>query len=259
MNLNNYYLIEIQFLGYRFHGWQKQPKIKTVHLMIDRTINYVLENNKFKTLGAGRTDAMVSANQTAFELFTELPIFNLEEFLRLVNTNLPQDIRALNIKTVSKEFNVINDSKIKEYKYLFSEGSKNHPYCAPFITTFLDSLNIGLMKEGAKLFEGKHNFKSYCYKPNENGIFDREITYCKISFNTTLQANFFPEKSYELTVKGKGFMRNQIRLMMGVLVELGRGEVSLDYIKESLNAYNPKINYIAPASGLMLNKVDFIN
>ena len=259
MNLNNYYLIEIQFLGYRFHGWQKQPKIKTVHLMIDRTINYVLENKKFKTLGAGRTDAMVSANQTAFELFTELPIINLEEFLRLVNTNLPQDIRALNIKTVSKEFNVINDSKIKEYKYLFSEGSKNHPYCAPFITTFLDSLNRDLMKEGAKLFEGKHNFKSYCYKPNENGIFDREITYCKISFNTTLQANFFPKKSYELTVKGKGFMRNQIRLMMGVLVELGRGEVSLDYIKESLNTYNPKINYIAPASGLMLNKVDFIN
>ena len=259
MNLNNYYLIEIQFLGYRFHGWQKQPKIKTVHLMIDRTINYVLENNKFKTLGAGRTDAMVSANQTAFELFTELPIFNLEEFLRLVNTNLPQYIRALNIKTVSKEFNVINDSKIKEYKYLFSEGSKNHPYCAPFITTFLDSLNIGLMKEGAKLFEGKHNFKSYCYKPNENGIFDREITYCKISNNKTLKANFFPKKSYELTVKGKGFMRNQIRLMMGVLVELGRGEVSLDYIKESLNTYNPKINYIAPASGLMLNKVDFIN
>ena len=259
MNLNNYYLIEIQFLGYRFHGWQKQPKIKTVHLMIDRTINYVLENNKFKTLGAGRTDAMVSANQTAFELFTELPIINLEEFLRLVNTNLPQDIRALNIKTVSKEFNVINDSKIKEYKYLFSEGSKNHPYSAPFITTFLYSLNIDLMKEGAKLFEGKHNFKSYCYKPNENGIFDREITYCKISFNTTLQANFFPKKSYELTVKGKGFMRNQIRLMMGVLVELGRGEVSLDYIKESLNTYNPKINYIAPASGLMLNKVDFIN
>ena len=259
MNLNNYYLIEIQFLGYRFHGWQKQPKIKTVHLMIDRTINYVLENNKFKTLGAGRTDAMVSANQTAFELFTELPIFNLEEFLRLVNTNLPQDIRALNIKTVSKEFNVINDSKIKEYKYLFSEGSKNHPYCAPFITTFLDSLNIDLMKEGAKLFEGKHNFKSYCYKPNENGIFDREIFYCKISFNTTLKANFFPNKSYELTVKGKGFMRNQIRLMMGVLVELGRGEVSLDYIKESLSKYNPQINYIAPASGLMLNKVDFID
>ena len=202
---------------------------------------------------------MVSANQTAFELFTELPILNLEEFLKLVNTNLPQDIRALNIKTVTKEFNVINHSKLKEYKYLFSEGTKNHPYCAPFITTFLDNLNIDLMKEGAKLFEGQHNFKSYCYKPNENGIFDREIIYCKISINNTLKANFFPKKSYELTVRAKGFMRNQIRLMMGVLVELGRGEVSLDYIKESLNTYNPKINYIAPASGLMLNNVDFID
>ena len=73
MNLNNYYLIEIQFLGYRYHGWQKQPNLKTVHLMIDRTINYILENNKFKSLGAGRTDAMVSAPQTAFELFTEKP------------------------------------------------------------------------------------------------------------------------------------------------------------------------------------------
>jgi tRNA pseudouridine38-40 synthase len=259
MNLNNYYLIEIQFLGYRFHGWQKQPQLKTVHLMIDRTINYVLENNKFKTLGAGRTDAMVSANQTAFELFTEIPILNLEEFLKLVNTNLPQDIRALDIKTVTKEFNVINHSKLKEYKYLFSEGTKNHPYCAPFITTFLENLNIDLMKEGAELFEGQHNFKSYCYKPNENGIFDREIIYCKISINNTLKANFFPKKSYELTVRAKGFMRNQIRLMMGVLVELGRGEVSLDYIKESLNTYNSKINYIAPASGLMLNKVDFID
>ena len=230
MNLNNYYLIEIQFLGYRFHGWQKQPQLKTVHLMIDRTINYVLENNKFKTLGAGRTDAMVSANQTAFELFTELPILNLEEFLKLVNTNLPQDIRALNIKKVTKEFNVINHSKLKEYKYLFSEGTKNHPYCAPFITTFLDNLNIDLMKEGAELFEGQHNFKSYCYKPNENGIFDREIIYCKISINNTLKANFFPKKSYELTVRAKGFMRNQIRLMMGVLVELGRGEVRLKIV-----------------------------
>ena len=119
--------------------------------------------------------------------------------------------------------------------------------------------NIKKLFSQPKLFEGKHNFKSYCYKPHENGIFDREIFYCKISFNTTLKANFFPNKSYELTVKGKGFMRNQIRLMMGVLVELGRGEVSLDYIKESLSKYNPQINYIAPASGLMLNKVDFID
>jgi tRNA pseudouridine38-40 synthase len=258
MNLNNYYLIHIQFLGYRFHGWQKQPNLKTVHLMIDRTINYVFDgDNKFKTLGTGRTDAMVSATDTAFELFTDKPLINLIEFQDLINKNFPQDIRALSIEKVSKEFNIINSPKLKEYKYLFSEGIKNHPFCAPFITTFLDDLDINIMKDGAKLFEGKHNLKSYCYKPNDNGLFEREINYCRISTNETLKASFFPKISYELTVVGKGFMRNQIRLMMGVLVELGRGEVDLKYIEDSLIEYNPRINYIAPASGLRLNKVTF--
>ena len=67
-----YYLVKVQFLGYRFHGWQKQPNTKTVHLMIDRTLNYILRDQSFKTLGAGRTDAMVSANEAAFELFLNL-------------------------------------------------------------------------------------------------------------------------------------------------------------------------------------------
>ena len=93
-----YYLVKVQFLGYRFHGWQKQPKTKTVHLMIDRTLNYILGEQSFKTLGAGRTDAMVSANEAAFELFLDLkPIENISEFLILFNQNLPQDIRILSI------------------------------------------------------------------------------------------------------------------------------------------------------------------
>ena len=64
-----YYVITIQYLGYRFHGWQKQPNLKTVHLMIDRTFKFILEDKPFKTLASGRTDAMVSANASAFELF----------------------------------------------------------------------------------------------------------------------------------------------------------------------------------------------
>ncbi|MDX1470844.1 MAG: tRNA pseudouridine(38-40) synthase TruA, partial [Flavobacteriaceae bacterium] len=59
----HYYLIKLQYLGYRFHGWQKQPKLKTVHLMIDKTLKYIFEEKVFKTLGAGRTDAMVSAEE----------------------------------------------------------------------------------------------------------------------------------------------------------------------------------------------------
>ena len=254
-----YYLIKIQFLGYRFHGWQKQTKHKTVHLMIDKTLNFILKKKVFKTLGSGRTDAMVSANETAFELFIEdYQIKNLDDFLENFNFNLPQDIRALSIKEVDPVFNIIKDVKEKEYHYVFACGSKFHPFCAPLLTTIRETLNIKLMRKGATLFQGKHNFKTYCYKPRKEGTFERELSCCKIIDNTIYQANFFPEKSYFLKVIGKGFGRHQIRLMMGALIKLGKGEIDLDYISQSLSKNNSlKMDYIAPASGLILHQIKF--
>lgn len=254
-----FYLIKIQYLGYRFHGWQKQPKLKTIQLMIERTLKFILEKQLFRVLAAGRTDAMVSANEAAFELFLkDNPIENFDEFLRLFNHNLPQDIRALSIKEVDEKFNIIQSSKTKEYLYLFTEGQKNHPFCAPMITTILDSLDIEIMKQGALLFQGEHNFKSYCYKPSQNGMFIRSIESCELFENKMFTANFFPEKSYILRVRGKGFGRNQIRLMMGALINLGRGDITLNDIRKSLLPESTIIiEYIAPASGLILNKIEF--
>jgi tRNA pseudouridine38-40 synthase len=258
-NKRYYYVFRIQYLGYRFHGWQKQPELKTIQLMIDRTLKYILEEQAFKTLGAGRTDAMVSAQDAAFELFLDdKPLENLEEFLALFNHNLPQDIRALSIKQVDDKFNIIQHSKVKEYLYLFAYGQKNHPFCAPILTTILDGLDIDLMKKGAKLFQGKHNFKTYCFRTTDNGIYNREIISCQLIENKTFTANFFPEQTYLLRVKGKGFGRNQIRLMMGALIKLGKGEISLKYIEESLKPESKELmDYIAPASGLILNKIEF--
>lgn len=226
--------------------------------MIDKTLRYILEGKKFKTLTAGRTDAMVSANEAAFELFLYHKIEDLDAFLELFNYNLPQDIRALSLTEVSSDFNIIQGSKVKEYLYVFAFGDKFHPFCAPIMTTILTDLDIELMKEGAKLFQGSHYFKSYCFKPTDKGVYDREIDVCEIVENTQLTANFFPETSYILRVKGKGFMRNQIRLMMGALINLGKGELTLSDIEASLLPNNNvAIDYIAPASGLILNKVDF--
>lgn len=226
--------------------------------MIDRTFKYILEDRLFKTLAAGRTDAMVSANEAAFELFLEEPINNFEAFLALFNHNLPQDIRALSIEEVTKEFNIIQNSKLKEYTYLFAFGNKFHPFCSPIMTTFLEDLDIKIMKDGAKLFEGHHNFKNYCYKAKDTGVYIREILTCEIIENNIHTASFFPEKTYILRVRGKGFMRNQIRLMMGILVKLGRGEVRLDFIENSLKkGVVEHMDYIAPASGLILNKIEF--
>ncbi|MFD2550900.1 tRNA pseudouridine synthase A [Bizionia sediminis] len=253
-----YYLVTCQYLGYRFHGWQKQPQVKTIHLMIDKTLNFIFNGKRFKTLGSGRTDAMVSANQAAFELFTYHEIDDLDAFLVLFNTNLPQDIRALSITPVTADFNIIQDSKIKEYLYLFAHGKKQHPFCAPIITTILDPLNIEAMKKAAKLFEGFHNFKSYCYKPTDHGVYNREIITCEIVENNLFTANFFPEESFILRVTGKGFMRNQIRLMMGALIEVGKGTKSLQDITNSLtNSHQVSIYYVAPASGLILNSVTY--
>jgi tRNA pseudouridine38-40 synthase len=254
-----FYVVKVQFLGYRFHGWQKQPNTKTVHLMIDRTLKFILGDQKFKTLGAGRTDAMVSANEAAFELFLDHePIENEAEFLDLFNKNLPQDIRALSITEVDAKFNIIQDSKLKEYHYVFAQGAKFHPFAAPIMTTILDSLDIELMTEGAQLFEGKNNYKTYCYKPTQEGLYNRELNCCELIKNTLYTANFFPEKSYVLKVIGKGFGRHQIRLMMGALIKLGRGEIDLEYIKNSLKPESQEVmDYIAPASGLILHKIEF--
>lgn len=254
-----YYLIKFQYLGYRFHGWQKQPDVKTIHLMIDRTLKYILGDTKFKTLGAGRTDAMVSANEAALELFIyNDPIKDFDDFLDLFNHNLPQDIRALTIKEVDKDFNIIQDSKIKEYHYVFSQGQKNHPFCAPILTTILEPLDVDLMKQGAKRFEGTHNFKTYCYKATDKGEYIRTIDLCEIVDNTLYTASFFPKESYVLKVRGKGFMRNQIRLMVGCLIKLGRGDITLDYIDATLLETSTEVmDYIAPASGLILHQLEF--
>jgi tRNA pseudouridine38-40 synthase len=126
------------------------------------------------------------------------------------------------------------------------------------MTTILDDLDLELMKEGAKLFEGENYLKSYCYKPTDNGIYTRTILTCELIENTIYSANYFPEKTYLLRVKGKGFMRNQIRLIMGTLIDLGKGKLTLDDIKASLLPDSTvKMNYIAPASGLILNTIEF--
>ena len=255
----NFYLVKVQFLGYRFHGWQKQPNTKTVHLMIDRTLKFILGEQKFKTLGAGRTDAMVSASEAAFELFLDgQPLQDLVEFMGTFNQNLPQDIRVLSIEEVDAKFNIIQDSKLKEYHYVFAHGGKFHPFAAPILTTILEPLDIELMKQGAQLFQGKNNYKTYCYKPTNDGVYNRELIGCELIENTLYTASFFPKKSYVLKVIGKGFGRHQIRLMMGALIKLGRGEIDLEYIKDSLKPESEFVmDYIAPASGLILHKIEF--
>ncbi len=257
LKYSNFYLIRIEFLGFRYHGWQKQPKFKSVHGMIDKTMEFILSHTNFKTLGCGRTDAKVSADDYAFELFINEDLVP-EKLLHSLNKNLPSDIRAKSVKPVSGGFNIIQNAKIKEYHYHFSSGEKSHPFNAPFIRDFGKSLEMEQMREAAKMFEGIHNFKRFASKPAPNTNFEREILSSFIEPNTKFTGQFTASNAFVYKVSAKGFMRYQVRLMMGALVEVGRGVWTIEDLKQSLIDYNGKqIRHVAPSSGLTLHKVEF--
>lgn len=251
-----YYLIKLQYLGFRYHGWQKQPDVLTVEHMLNKTLNYVLEGKRFKAIAAGRTDAMVSVNQTYAELFIYEDELELDTFLDLFNKNLPQDIRCLSIEETTADFNIIQHPKVKEYLYFFCVKEKMHPFCAPFMVNLQEDLDIELMKTGAKLFEGEHDFYSFTFRPNPETQTEGKIEVCELSINSIYTANFFPDTSYVLKVVGEGFKRQQIRLMMGALIDLGRHKIDLKQLGQIIDGRNKiKLEHIAQASGLILNSV----
>ena len=253
-----FYLVHIQYLGYRLHGWAKQPDVKTVHGLIDKTLRFALGHTHFKTMGTSRTDAMVSANHSAFELFLNQELPDMDLFLETFNKNLPSDIRALRVEQVNETFNIINTAKTKHYEYLFSFGKKAHPMSASIMSFIQSDLDVELMQKGAELFLGRHNFGAFVTKPKENTQFEREIIISEIVPNTKYKASFFPSKSFIYKVSSKGFMRNQVRLMMGQLIQLGQNEITLDELKQMLITGREKpLTFIAPASGLILEKIDF--
>ncbi len=255
---DSYYLLRLQYLGFRFHGWQKQPDVKTVQGTLEKTLKFVFEHANFKTLASGRTDAMVSANEAYCHLITKQP-YDTAWLLQMITKNLPQDIRILDVEEVTASFDIIQASKIKEYHYLFSHGQRNHPFCASMLTGKSQTLDIALMQQGAKLFEGKHNFKKYTKRASEHTVFEREVFCSEIIENTLYTANFFPEQSFLYRVTGPGFMRYQIRIMMGTLFLLGSKEITLEQFKKTLSHWDDEVvlNEIAPASGLILYKSTF--
>ncbi|MBT8209322.1 MAG: tRNA pseudouridine(38-40) synthase TruA [Eudoraea sp.] len=254
-----YYLIRIQYLGFRYSGWQRQPGQKTVEGMLLKTLKFVLPDRRYKILGSSRTDAKVSSMDGAFELFLEgIPIPDLTAFQNTFNRNLPPDIRITTINPVDKEFNIINDSRHKVYHYLFATAEKLHPFCAPFMACFTGELDIKRMQEGASLFEGTHDFGAYTPKSENSRELKRTLNSCVLRENTQLKASFFPRKSYVLKVGASGFARYQVRMIMGALVSLGRGALTKDQIRQSLSDPSSlELTYIAPGSGLHLHQLEF--
>ena len=257
------YLIHLQFLGFRYHGWLRQPGVKTVEGMVEKTLDHVLGSVfeipqvRFRILGSGRTDAKVSAHHYTLMLCINTAL-DLPLFHRALDQNLPADIRAVAVETAPEGLNVLQSPRLKEYLYLFAFGEKSHPFSAPFMATFTGNLDLELMKEGAVLFEGEHDFVQYCTRPGSQTQTRRRVSECVIVPNHFFTASFFPESSWALKIQAKGFLRYQIRLIMGQLVRLGRHEIEPADIECSLTGkdHSP-LRDIVPGSGLILNRVLF--
>lgn len=249
MKRKHQYLIYIQYLGFRFHGWAKQPNHKTIQGEIEKNIRYLVGHAEFMTLGASRTDAMVSAEENAFSLFIDDELD--ESFIEKLNLALPNDIKTTTIRKVALSFNIINHAKSKTYRYKFTTSDCFHPFESSNIAYIKEELDIEQMERGANLFEGTHDFRNFCFKPKEKTTFTRQISSC-----TLLQTK---KKYYILEVKGNGFLRHQIRIIMGTLLDLGQNKISLSDIEKALkdSSTEQQIGFTALASGLTLQCLMF--
>ncbi|MFC4874311.1 tRNA pseudouridine(38-40) synthase TruA [Negadavirga shengliensis] len=251
------YLFWIQYLGLRYHGWQRQPGVKTVQGILERSIRYVLGHEDFTVLGASRTDSGVSCLKGAFELFLPSPL-DPEQFLKTLNENLPSDIRILQGQKVPLDFNVIHHVVEKQYGYYFAVGEKPHPFWAGSLAYAGRALDIPLMQKGARLFVGKHDFRRFCSHGKHTDDFVREVVQAEISKAGSVWGGVLADNMYVFRVRAGGFLMHQVRRMMAALILLGKREISLEDISQALvslekSAFPPK----APANGLVLEEVVF--
>jgi tRNA pseudouridine38-40 synthase len=250
------YLFSIQYLGLRYHGWQKQPGVKTIQGSLEKAFRYVLGHEDFTILGSSRTDSGVSCNCGAFELFLKHEVS--PDILDALNSILPSDIRLLEFHPIPLTFNIIQDVIWKEYHYHFSVGKKFHPFVAGNLSYFQGTPDLDMVKKGAKLFIGKHDFRRFCAIDKVTDDYVREVLESEILQHVQAGTGLIPESAFTFSVKGKGFLRYQVRIMMGALMDLGFGKITMEDLKNALasDQISP-ISVAVPSNGLVLEKVEF--
>jgi tRNA pseudouridine38-40 synthase len=251
------YLFYLQYLGPRYAGWQQQKGVKTVQGTMERGIRYVLGHEDFTVLGASRTDSGVSCERGAFQLFLRSPL-EQSDFLDKVNENLPADIRILSFQQVPKSFNIIQDIAWKEYHYHMAFGEKFHPFASANLGYFPGNPDLENMQKAARLFTGQHDFRNFCSIDKVTDNYRRDILVSEIIPHPLAGQALIPENALIYKVRGNGFLRYQVRMMVSALVEVGIGRLSIEALSQALLSEDkgPIVRH-APANGLLLFDLSF--
>ena len=254
----NIYKIIVQYKGTHYQGFQVQSVGRTIQGEINTALKLLSKSDEVKSVGSGRTDAGVHALAQVIRI--EIPVdIPAENLARAMNSVLPDDIRVTNAAVVTNDFHPIFSAKSKEYNYVFSTDSLNSPFVGELMTYFSGELDIELMKKGCALLCGEHDFINYQCVGTEVESTMRKIIACEIVHLDSLGhwKNFCGDY-YVLKVTGNGFLKQMVRLLMGALVSLGKGKISLEDLEKSLKVpLKNRLGPTAPPQGLYLKEVHY--
>lgn len=258
--MGKFYLGHVSYVGTNYYGWQKQKDLPTIQETIFDSLRSVYPLGRIDVKATSRTDRGVHAFSQVVKFLAprrEEP----EDVRKKLNDALPDDIVFQDLIRINKSFKVTYLSLYKEYIYFFSP--KTDPLKWNFVGHWKSEnpLDIEKMKRGASLYVGLHNFYHFQYRSDSKGGFAREI----LETNILKAESLFPEafkpedEVYCFHVKGKGFLKQMVRMMVGGLFKYASGIVTEEDLIISLKGDKTaeKVAFIAPPGGLFLYHIAF--
>ena len=238
--------LTLEYDGTRYSGWQSQKNTdKTVQGVLLRAARDVLGEDA-SCGGAGRTDAGVHALEQVAHLKARKAIPEAEMAWQ-INERLPFDVHVLSVQKASPQFHARHDAKSRVYLYRISR--RRTAFDKRFVWWVKDRLDLGAMSGAARLFEGRHDFASFC----ENAA-GQESTLVVVE---KCEAG---EAGHEIHVRitASHFLWKMVRRLVGALVEVGRGNLDAAGVEKLLSEVSPApAKWTAPPSGLFLEKVRY--
>ena len=240
-------LINFSYDGTNFNGYQKQEGLRTIQEEIEKALTFINGGRETTITSSGRTDKGVHAiNQTAhFDINVDITLYKLK---RALNSNLPEDIHVNDVKNVSNDFHARYMVKEKEYQYFLNMGEYN-PMERNYVYQYCKKLDVNKMNKALEYFIGTHDFTSFT--PTE----DKRIN----NVRTIIKAKIIEKDNKLIFVfKGNGFIKYQIRNMVGYLIRVGENKKKAEDIPKILEAKDRRYASItAHPEGLYLVNVKY--
>lgn len=241
------FLIKFSYDGTNYSGFQTQKGLPSIQEEMERALTKI-NNNQLTTITAsGRTDKGVHALSQYGHANLSVNITE-KKLKRALNSNLPEDIHVIETTIVDDSFHARYDVKEKEYKYIINTGEYN-PLERNYVFQYNYKLNTEAMKEALQYFIGKKDFRAFVTD-------NKEKTNC---VRTITKANLEVKKDkIIINFKGDGFLRYQVRNMVGVLIKIGEEKIQPKEIIEIIDSLDrTKAGKTAPAEGLYLVDVKY--